>query len=94
MKSQISAKLFGLLIGSETVSNIHVVSRLLYNSGPKPFRTNIMCEIETLSDYENAENVQKEMLGQAVLLTLASAELMYHKNSECFKILSNFKTSK
>ncbi|XP_065221513.1 uncharacterized protein LOC135846376 [Planococcus citri] len=86
IKPRVTARLFNLLIGSETVSSHGVISKLLVESSMKPF-TPITCCPDALKFYNQSQNVDKEILGQAFLVTVSFAELMLYKNQECYKIL-------
>lgn len=86
MKPRVTARLFKLLVGSETVSSHVVVSKLLTKSDLPPF-TPINCCADVLTYYNQPQNINKEILGQTFLMAVAFTELMYHRNPECYRLL-------
>lgn len=89
MAPRTTAKLFRLLVGSEITSSEAVVTELL--SRKLKHIPSLECTPEIVSSYTQAERVEKEMLGQALLLTVSFTELVIHKSEECYDILFDYK---
>lgn len=83
--------MFNTLIGSECVAANQIVTKILENDPSEDHYTKIQIPENLKREYEMYPGVEKEILGQALLLIMSFMDLCVYKNIESLKRLSGRK---
>ncbi|CAG0917158.1 unnamed protein product [Notodromas monacha] len=88
MKPAHVSKLFGVRVGGERVSGQKLVTSIMEKESDVPWFSELSSVEESCrSDYEASSPVDKEMMSNALLLSLAFQNLVVERNPECFMLL-------
>ncbi|GLV44772.1 uncharacterized protein CBL_14657 [Carabus blaptoides fortunei] len=90
LRYRLPARLFRTLIGTERVSAATTVSNILTNNVPERMvYTPLSVNDELHSMYNKQQPINKEVLGQALLLTMAFMDICVYQNPASLKVISS-----
>ncbi|KAF5272742.1 hypothetical protein FQA39_LY07769 [Lamprigera yunnana] len=93
LKSNLTARLFRTLMGTEKVSSSLTVNNLLESNGSEELCCKLDIDNRFKVEYNLQSAIGQELLGQALLLIVTFAEICVNKNSACLALLSRNKKS-
>ncbi|KAF5285985.1 hypothetical protein FQR65_LT12982 [Abscondita terminalis] len=94
LRSNLSARLFRTLMGTERVSSTAAVNHLMEGVTTDDFPCSVIVDTKFKDDYLSKNAISKELLGQALLLVVAFMEICVHKNPKSLSIVSRGSNNK
>ncbi|KAK4872440.1 hypothetical protein RN001_014469 [Aquatica leii] len=91
LRSNLSARLFRTLMGTERVSSTSAVNHLLEGVNSKEFPCTVKIDESFKDEYLSRNPIGKELLGQALLLIVAFMDICIHKNPASLAMVSRNK---
>ncbi|XP_018325256.1 uncharacterized protein LOC112904004 [Agrilus planipennis] len=91
LKSKLSAKLFGILVGTEKVSSLSIISSVFDNSKNSLPCTPVIVDKSFKKHYYDSSSVHKELLGHSLMIAMCFLDLCLYKNSESIAAATKIK---
>ena len=75
-------RLYGTLVGNERVSTDQTVEEILREASSRKSNSHVFVPENLVNEYRNLKELQKDMLGQCLLLALTFMDICIYKNKE------------